>query len=678
MKKIKSIICAIATATAAVSFAGCNDFLDITPPSTLSPVDYLTDESHLEAYTMNRYNALSPFVIGADNQTDNQATNQAWTGYTPEFHLLPLDGGNWSTDAMREIYHINFFFDKVLPAWKAGTISGTKTRIDHYIGEMYFFRAYQYFSKLQAFGDFPIIRRALPNQKDELIEASRRRPQNEVARFIISDLDSAIMLLSPARFDASGNRIYGKTAQLLKSRVALYEATWLKYFNGTAFVPGSAQWPGRESSPDFQFPTGSIEKEIDWFLDRALEAAEDVADNIQLTPNTKILPQAVGESNPYLEMFGAEDMSGYSEILLWQDNNQALNVVHNVTGYAATGNFSIGLTRSLMDAYLMEDGLPTYAASSAKPYMGDGITSLLIQNRDPRMLLFVKQPGQLNAFSGTRGPNTKGWIVEGENGDGYRYPDIFNAAAEDKYSTGYACRKGWNPDIKFWENLRSSTGRIVFRASEAYLNYIEAYYERYGTIAGKADTYWRAIRTRAGIEPDYQVSINATVMSKETLDLGSYSRGVQLTDATLYNIRRERRLELMAEGYRMMDLRRWRSFDQLMATPYRVEGMKIFSSEIWDEGWFRFGADDALWPPTWARQSVSDSNESPYLMPHFLLDSGNPVMAQGGLKWKMAHYWDPIPISVFKNTSNQTQGFTDSPVYQNPGWGMTAGEPALN
>ena len=29
--------------------------------------------------------------------------------------------------------------------------------IKHYIGEMYFLRAYEYFKKLQLFGDFPII-----------------------------------------------------------------------------------------------------------------------------------------------------------------------------------------------------------------------------------------------------------------------------------------------------------------------------------------------------------------------------------------------------------------------------------------------------------------------------------------------------------------------------------------
>ena len=73
-------------------------------------------------------------------------------------------------------------------------------------------------------GDFPIITRTLPDNKDTLIEVSKRRPRNEVARFIISDLDKAISLMN-------NNPVGGKTrltknvALLLKARVALFEAT---------------------------------------------------------------------------------------------------------------------------------------------------------------------------------------------------------------------------------------------------------------------------------------------------------------------------------------------------------------------------------------------------------------------------------------------------------------------
>lgn len=62
-------------------------------------------------------------------------------------------------------------------------------------------------------------------------------------------------------------------------------------------------------------------------------------------------------------------------------------------------------------------------------------------------------------------------------------------------------------------------------------------------------------------------------------DFGAYSHG-QLIDATLYNIRRERRNELCAEALRWEDLKRWRACDQLISKPYRVEGMLYWEATM--------------------------------------------------------------------------------------------------
>ena len=82
-------------------------------------------------------------------------------------------------------------------------------------------------------------------------------------------------------------------------------------------------------------------------------------------------------------------------------------------------------------------------------------------------------------------------------------------------------------------------------------------------IDSKADGYWKQLRTRAGVDPDYNKAIAATDMQKEAEnDWGAYSHG-KLIDKTLYNIRRERRCEFIGEGFRKDDLYRWRSLDQL-------------------------------------------------------------------------------------------------------------------
>ena len=81
---------------------------------------------------------------------------------------------------------------------------------------------------------------------------------------------------------------------------------------------------------------------------------------------------------------------------------------------------------------------------------------------------------------------------------------------------------------------------------------------------------------------DYTVTIEATSMQEEAkYDWGAYSGG-RLVDATLYNIRRERRVELMLEGFRWDDLYRWRALDQLETTPYHLEGFKNMDSDMTD------------------------------------------------------------------------------------------------
>ena len=114
---------------------------------------------------------------------------------------------------------------------------------------------------------------------EPLVEASKRSPRNEVARFILSDLDSAIEMMSSGK-GTEKTRINRECALLMKSRVALFEGTWLKYFKDTPFVPNGPEWPGKskEYNANYQYPTGDIDKEIDFFLTEAMNAAKEVAD----------------------------------------------------------------------------------------------------------------------------------------------------------------------------------------------------------------------------------------------------------------------------------------------------------------------------------------------------------------------------------------------------------------
>ncbi|MDE7142888.1 MAG: RagB/SusD family nutrient uptake outer membrane protein, partial [Muribaculaceae bacterium] len=214
-------------------------------------------------------------------------------------------------------------------------------------------------------------------------------------------------------------------------------------------------------------------------------------------------------------------------------------------------------------------------------------------------------------------------------------------------TTGYELLKWVNETKAQQEQTGCTTSVPLFRSAEAMLNYIEAYYLRHGSLGGQCDYYWRELRKRAGVDEDYQATINATDLSKEN-DLAVWSKGVEV-DKTLYNIRRERRCELLAEGLRLDDLKRWRSLDKMVE--YHVEGINL-----WDEVYKLY--ENGKGPKA---DVVSQSTVSKYMRPYQVNASSK---AYAGYNFPKPHYLEPIPISEFLLTG----GFEKTPIYQNPGW----------
>ena len=165
----------------------------------------------------------------------------------------------------------------------------------------------------------------LPDEEETLKKESKRFPRNEVARFILNDLDMASNLMSGSNPDANKTRISEDVAIFLKSRVALFEATWLKYHK--EYVPGGDKWPGKEVYSNYKYPAGSYQAEIDYFLKRAYEAADSIAGKYALVQNTGTVQQSTDQpDNPYMDMYATEDMKGYSEVIMWRQ--YSLSLIH--------------------------------------------------------------------------------------------------------------------------------------------------------------------------------------------------------------------------------------------------------------------------------------------------------------------------------------------------------------
>lgn len=649
-----------------LGLSACNDYLDKEPMSSITPEGYYKQAAQLNAILLDEYpNTLGGHnnwcygLFGNDEGTDNQTGPEISNHFTTDLYKVPNSGGDWD---FSRLYYINFGLSNALPRFgqaldgSENTIEGDLQLVRHYIGEFYFLRAYWYFGKLKRFGDYPVILEPLPDDMATLQAAARRSPSNEVARQILSDLDKAATLMDGANLGTT--RISRDLALAVKSSVALFEATWLKDFAGTAFVPGGSEWPGAATYPSYAFPAGSLEAEVKYFLSQACDAAKEVGDKYagSLTANTGVLQQDPSEAqNPYFEMFAAEDMNAYPEILLWRQYGRGLST-HNVCAAACRGNYRIGLTRGYVQNFLMADGSPVYAHGSYADgdgyYRGDKTLADVKANRDSRLSLFLKEPGQKNI------------LYELDNNEGTEavfeepYPVITLGDAERGYTTGYALRKGGNFNRKHYANGGAYTGAPLYRAPEALLNYIEASYLLNGTIDQTADRYWKALRTRACVDPDYAKTIALTDMDKEAAnDWAAYTAG-QLVDPTLYNIRRERRCELLSEGRRWDDLRRWRSMDQLVGSPFQFEGFHIWNTPM--TSWYpdiRFDQGD--------ESQASSPSLSEYLRPFQKVPG---MVGYNGATWRMAHYLQPVPVTEMLLASPDGSSADQSVIYQNPYW----------
>lgn len=636
-----------------IGLTSCNDFLEMKPLDKVTPDDFFWTESDLASYAVKHYEFTTHdgYNIGIwkeDNNTDNQATSSFDNQWAPG-ELKVKESYNkreddpWNFDVIREL---NYFLEIVLPRYEAGEITGVEENIRHYIGEIYFERAWKYFSKLKTYGDFPIVKNTLPDEKDALIEASKRQPRNEVAKFILSDLDQAISYLSNTP-PGGKNRITRNAALLVKSRVALFEASWLTYHKGTSLVPGGPGWPGKDFS-------GNLDADIAYFVSECKKAAAEIADLGLLAVNQS------GErkmGNPYYAQFCLEDMEGCPEILLWKKyNNTDFNIYHFATSYLPSGGNS-GFTRQFVETFLMNNGLPIYASGSG--YKGDTSVDNVREGRESRLDLFMMKPMEVM--------DTKvGLKWGGDNGA----PGILNLA-ENRAVTGYGLRKGLSNNY-YKGGQTSIEGCPVFRAAEAYLNYIEAScIENNGTsIDSKAQGYWTAIRDRANL-PDYKITLDATDLGKES-DWGVYSAGQQVSKL-LYCIRRERRCELLEEGFRMTDLKRWRALDQVRN--YQVEGVNLWESELKDAYKDETSGKNLLIPQGQENPNVSNYTESgKYLRPYQIVKTNNIMF--NGYNWCEAHYLTPIALTHFRISATNPDDLSTSVIYQNPGWPLTPSGPS--
>jgi hypothetical protein len=587
MKKITFKYIAVAAGAVFMVLAGCNKLVDLKPINEISDVDYwkTADQYKLAAnefytYLITFANVLydpapgTPPSPHSDIRSDLTASRSAFSNGS---NTLPLADDNW-TNAYKRLRAINYLLAKD----SADIDNALRAERLLYVAEAKFFRAYVYFDLLQQFGGVPIVTRPLDDKSPEL--QAPRNTRDEVVDLIVKDLEEAIAILplESAIGAASKGRISKGAAQAFLGRVTLYEGTWQKFRNGDA---------GRYNG----------------FLDKSIAASNAV---ITSTQYALFAPAILGDSAQKY-MFILEDeksnpaginKSANKEYILANRYSYTQRQIRNNVTHTLLGG---GISKKFADMYLCQDGLPV---TKSPLFQGYGMTRSEFQNRDNRMRYTMMIDSNYYWDNENPGARTT-WT--GDAADIASSRGRHNAAS----GTGYQNQK-WASERRLNDNEEGYDWPVI-RLAEVYLNYAEAVFERNGNISdADLDKSLNLVRNRVNKS---MAKLSNSFVSTNGLDMRT-------------EIRRERTIELYLEGFRVDDLKRWKTAETEM--PMNVLGVK-WTGTRWQTRWVVSGA-------------------APYAV-----DANGFLIFESSRKWAQKNYLLPIP----------TQQRTLNPnLDQNPDW----------
>lgn len=212
---------------------------------------------------------------------------------------------------------------------KIDAIEMDQAKKDLYKAEARYLRAYNYWRKVESYGDMPLVTELISNPEDAKVS---RNPKSEVIAFILSELTAIIPMLPVQTMRESGGRATRAAALALKARTELYQGMWTE----------------------------------------AMADAKAIIDMgiFELYPNYNALFDDVNESANYESIMEVVYIPNDFTNLLWVDMTQG----NDGGGYAV-----INPTYALVDNYEMANGKPIDDPTSG--YDPDHP----FQNRDPRL-----------------------------------------------------------------------------------------------------------------------------------------------------------------------------------------------------------------------------------------------------------------------------------------------------
>ena len=579
-------------AIAVVGLYGCNKYLDLKPLDSNSDSTNWTSESAIETYSWKFYGYLSELSYGsgwtrgqyhAEGLTDDYAT-ESFVEFTK---TIPNSSGTWNTNYDR-IREANIMLNRIdlVPDL-------SEKAANHWRGVARFFRALYHYNLVRTYGDVVWVEEEIDFSKEENIT----RPRDSrvtVMDNIVADLEFAMNnCYDPST--AGVNTVNNMVAAALLSRVALYEGAWEKYHS----VSGG---------------------HADTFYSKAKTAAAKVIESnlYEVTDNYKGMYTS-------LSLVGSKEVLLYKIYTLANVNGGKITEAHSQYGWSDSSTPTWGLTKSAMENYTNDQGLPVHMFAYNDATM-DGV----FKNRDKRLTASVyDQIMPITELAWDFGIiSTTGYWT-------YKFLPLERRAEMEANAS--------------WNGPSNDTDGPIFQYSEVLLNYAEACAELGQITQSDLDKSVNLLRVKHGGIPALTlagtgVSVNGTAITK--------APGDPAANVLLQELRRERRSELMCDGFRHDDLMRW-ALGENLDTKKNPDGYLGASTAALQD--YAATVDGAkAWTEISAKNFFLAGYKSPYNTA--AVNAGGTTVDR---EWNDKYYLEPIPAG---------QILLDDKLTQNPGW----------
>lgn len=530
----KYILCASVSLCLSMSSCLNDEFLEVYPKGQQTEGSVFTTNDNFKTYAWGLYNVFFGYtyntgqtdeIFRGDFESDNMIKGLA--GYEGQWAYRKAKATDESKDwDYAYIRRVNLMLDNIDKSQM------NETEKEHWRSVGLFFRSYKYFQMLSKFGGIPWVEHALTEESPELY--GKRDTRDLVASNILSNLKYAEEHIGSNILVDGKNTINVYVVKALISRFALFEGTWRKY----------------HGMPD-----------AETYLKECARASRDV---IEEYPD--VHPR-------YDELFNSETLEGMTGVLLYKAYETG-QLMHGLTRMVRTGESSIEATKDAVDSYLCKDGRPISTTTSN--YGGDKNIYGQFRDRDYRLYLTICPPYMVKK---DKGPSTPEWQYT-DKAEDREFIDLMAMISGETYHRlpssnfkGFTVQgqphfknmnwgQGWNASqMGFWvwkyynthtvatnANGVNTTDAPLFRVGEVMVNYAEAMCELGNLDQSAADRSINKLRSRAGIAK----------MIVDDIDDNFDAARDPSVPALLWEVRRERRVELMGEGFRLDDLRRWK------------------------------------------------------------------------------------------------------------------------